>query len=152
MTMLADVTDHLPAGAAVRSPTDRLDGPGRLLVGLEAFLSVSAFGGAAGMITGSMSLGEYADRLPFASPVLGGIALALVNGLFPAVVVAMTLRRHPWASLGHLAVGSSLMGWIVVQVAFIGLNSFIQPVMFGLGTVILCTALVQRARRHGLGG
>jgi hypothetical protein len=48
------------------------------------------------------------------------------------------------AVLAHVAVGAALMGWIVVQMVIIGLTSWLQPLMFAWGTVILALALVYR--------
>jgi hypothetical protein len=91
------------------------------LLWLEALLAIGAFGGAVGfLLLGEELLGSGTADLPFASPVLAGLALALVNGVLPTVVIVGSLRRRPWAIRGHLVVGLALIGWIVVQVAFLG--------------------------------
>jgi hypothetical protein len=91
------------------------------LLWLEVLLAIGAFGGAAGfLLLGGDLLGAGTADLPFASPVLAGVALGLVNGVLPTVVLVGTLRRRPWAIRGHLVVGLALVGWIVVQVAFLG--------------------------------
>ncbi len=93
-----------------------------ILLWLEAVLAIGAFGGAAGLVlAGPEMLGDavVAD-LPFASPVFAGIALAIVNGLLPTVAFVAELRGARWAVAGHLLVGSALVAWIVVQVAFLG--------------------------------
>jgi hypothetical protein len=74
--------------------------------------------------------------VPFASPVLAGLALALVNGVLPTVVVTGSARGRHWALPGHIAVGLALMAWIVVQVGAIGLVSWMQPALFGYGAAI----------------
>lgn len=116
----------------------------RALVALELLLAVGAFGGAIGLVTGTLDLHEAADDLPLASPVLGGIALALCNGVLPLVVAGGTLRRAPWASWGHLAVGGALIGWIVVQVAFIGFGSALQAAYLAYGVLVLVLGAVDR--------
>lgn len=123
----------------------------RVLVALELLLAVGAFGGALGLVTGALDLHEAADDLPLASPVLGGIALALCNGVLPLVVATGTLRRAPWASVGHLAVGAALIGWIVVQVAFIGFGSALQAAYLGYGVVVLALGALDRRRDAGPG-
>lgn len=128
---------------AERRPLSTIE---RWLVGLELVLAVSAAGGAFGLISGTLDLRESADDLPWSSPVFGGIALGLLICLLPAAVAVLTLRRHRWAPTGHVVVGVTLVGWIVVQVGFIGPNSALQLVMFLLGAVIL--VLGQRARRE----
>lgn len=91
------------------------------LLWLEGLLAVGAFGGAIGFfVLGEDLLREATARLPFASPVLAGIALATVNGVLPTVVLVGALLRRRWAHRGHLVVGVALVGWIVVQVALLG--------------------------------
>jgi hypothetical protein len=119
----------------------------RTLLWLEVLLALGAFGGAAGfLLLGEELLGPGTADLPFASPVLAGLALASVNGVLPTVVVLGTLRRRPWARTGHLVVGLALVGWIVVQVAFLGWPPhWLQLAYLAYGVVI--TALALRLRR-----
>ncbi len=110
-----------------------------LLIAAETVLAVGAFGGAVGLILGGIDLGDAADHLPFGSPVLGGVALGLVCGVLPTVVAVGAWRRRSWAPLGHVVVGAALVGWVVVQVAFIGLQSWLQVsyAVFGLAITAL---------------
>lgn len=114
----------------------------RVLLWLEVLLAVGAYGGAIGLITEGLDLGEAAARLPFGSMVLGGWALLVVNGVLPTLVVVAALRRHPLAGLGHLVVGIALVGWIVVQVAILGWPPHWLQVLYLLwGGVIVVLAL-----------
>jgi hypothetical protein len=124
------------ADRSTRPPVDRV------LIGLEVALAIGAFGGAIVLAGGGTDLGGAVDDLPWGSALLGGLALALVNGVLPAVVAVGARRRRPWARAGHVLVGVALMGWIVVQVAFIGLISWMQPFCFVWGAAILVLALV----------
>lgn len=119
----------------------------RVIEGLELFLAVGAWAGAGGLISGAMTLGEYAKELPFESLVLGGIALGLVVALPATIVVVASMRHLRWADRGHLLVGALLMGWIVVQVGFIGLNAWLQPFMFTLGLAIFVLGSVHLRHR-----
>lgn len=120
----------------------------RLLIGLEVVLSLSAFGGAAGVAFGGI-LGDTVERLPFGSARFAGAALALVNGVWPVAVAVGSLRRQEWATWGHLTVGVALMGWIVVQVSFLGPPIVgLQIFYFILGATIAGLAwLLVRQRR-----
>jgi hypothetical protein len=113
------------------------------LLWLEVLLALGAFGGAAGFwLLGEDLLSEGTANLPFASPVLAGLALALVNGVLPTVVVVGTLRQRAWAIRGHLVVGLALVGWIVVQVAFLGWPPhWLQWAYLAYGAVITGLAL-----------
>jgi len=138
--------DAAPALTDRSETIGRLDGLQRALVGLEIVLAVSAYGGSIGLMTGSMSTGSYARRLPFGSVVLGGAALGLLVAVPATVAAVLTLRRRPGAAVSHLVVGAMLMGWILVQVAFIGLVSGLQPVMFCWGAAIMALGWLDRRR------
>ncbi len=113
---------------------------------LDVLLAVGAAGGSWGLISGTIDASTYVHRLPFQSAVFGGVALA-ATVFVPAVVAAgalLTGRR--WADVAQLVVGGMLMGWIVVQVAFIGLSSWLQPVMFVWGGAIALLGELERRR------
>ncbi len=108
--------------------------------GLAVFAAVNAiaaWGGALGLITGFLDLGEIEQHLPFESPVLGGIALA--------VVVACPLTLLTWSawtgsdSTGTVALvtGVLIIGWIVVQVLVIRTFSPFQPAYLVVGGVLI---------------
>jgi uncharacterized membrane protein len=134
------------------APVKPLTTSERALVWLEVLLAVGAYFGAVGFITGGLDLGEATADLPFGSTVFAGSALALVNGVLPTVVVIGALRRRWWALPGHLVVGIALIGWILVQLAFLGLPPhWLQVLYFVWGVVIVLLALSLRpldARRQ----
>jgi hypothetical protein len=135
------------SSASLRTaPRDHTDTRARpyALIALEVLLAIGAAGGAFGLATGAMPLGDIEARLPWQSPVLGGAALALVVALPAAVVAVAAWQRRDWSEWGHVVVGAALMGWIVVQVAIIGATSALQPIMFVWGAVILGLALARR--------
>jgi hypothetical protein len=132
--------------AVATTGTRRLTGTERALVWLEVLLVLGAYGGAVGLITGGVDLGEATADLPFGSPAFGGWALAVVNGVLPTVVVIGALLRRPWARYGHLVVGAALVGWIAVQVAFLGLPPhWLQVLYFAWGWTIVVMALRLRS-------
>jgi hypothetical protein len=130
------------SGVTGRSPT------ARALLWLEILLAVGAYAGALGLITEGIDIGEAAAKLPFGSMVFAGIALLVVNGLLPTAVVIGEWLHHPWAGVGHVAVGVALTSWIVVQVGVLGWPPhWLQILYFGWGCTILILALRQRAGR-----
>lgn len=121
---------------------------GRALLWLEVLLAIGAYGGAVGLITGGIDLGEATAELPFGSTAFGGWALLVVNGLLPTVVVVGALRGRPWAETGHLVVGAALIGWIVVQVSLLGWPPhWLQILYFLWGWAILGLAIQRRRAR-----
>ncbi|MGY3555525.1 hypothetical protein [Williamsia sp. R60] len=107
----------------------RLQVVSTIVAGLTGLL---AFAGAIGVVGGGADFGrEIGQRLPFESPVLAGIALALVVGV-PTTLAAFTLwRSMPQAAVTTLIAGVMLVVWIAVQVAVI--REFNPPqIVFGL--------------------
>ncbi|MGD2042172.1 MAG: hypothetical protein PVJ28_00870 [Acidimicrobiia bacterium] len=86
-------------------------------------------------------LGDAVDDLPFGSAGFAGLALFMINGLFPLLVAIGALRRQRWVRWGHLMVGFALMGWIVVQVAYLGPPvHWLQVLYFWWGLAIVTVA------------
>jgi hypothetical protein len=120
----------------------------RALLWLEALLAIGAYGGAIGLVTGGVDIGDATADLPFGSTTFGGWALLVVNGILPTVVVVGALRRRRWADVGHLVVGVALIGWIVVQVSLLGWPPhWLQILYFVWGWAILGLAVRHRAAR-----
>jgi hypothetical protein len=88
-------------------------------------------------VSGSIDASTYVDDLPFAWTIPGGLALGVIVAVPAAVGAAATPRRLAWAPMVHPVVAALLTGWMVVQVAFIGLVSALQPIMFAWGALIL---------------
>jgi len=112
----------------------------RVVVILEVLLAVGAFAGAVALITDAMDFGDLADHLPWGSMVLAGIALGVINGVFPTVVAVRAIRQPGTSRTWHILVGVALCVWIVVQVAIIGLGHWLQPFYFIWGVVIVVLA------------
>lgn len=108
--------------------------PRTWLAATSAFVALTAFGGAVGLIGGGLRLTSTVEsRLPFHSPVVGGLALALLVGV-PFTVLAVQAWRGS-QSAGFLAciVGVMLAGWIIVELAFIREFSFFHPLYLAIG-------------------
>jgi hypothetical protein len=121
-----------------------LDGRERTLVGLDGLLAVGAAGGAVGLISGSLDASTFEHRLPLHSPVLGGVALALVVAVPAIVALVATIACRPWAPAAQITAGALLVGWIAVQVVVIGPTSVLQPLMFAWGCALLALGALER--------
>lgn len=112
---------------------------------LAAAVAVSAYGGAIGLVLGALGLpAELEARLPFGSPVLGGLALALVVALPSTVLARFAWRDDPRTDPMALVAGVLLVGWIVVELVFIRELSFFHPAYVLVGVVLLWLG------RHGI--
>ena len=74
---------------------------------------------------------------PFHSFLVPGLLLFTFVGLGPIVAAAVTARWRAFGPLAALAVGLTLMGWIVVEMVIIaGLTSLFWAFYLVLGTAI----------------
>jgi hypothetical protein len=109
--------------------------------------AVAAWAGAAGLATGTLSLGaKLTARLPFESPVLGGSALAAIVALPFTVLAVLAWRTDRRTGFGAAAAGTLLIGWIVVELAFIRAVSFLQPVCVLVGVLFVLVGRRQALR------
>ncbi len=106
----------------------------RLLAGLMA---TWAFAGSFGLITGAVPLTPATlDRIPLHSPILSGVALALVVGL-PMTVVALTVDDNDAHNAQTtLVAASALIGWILVQLVVLREFNWLQPVCLVLAFAV----------------
>lgn len=108
--------------------------PRRLLGGAAAVVSISALGGAVGLAAGGLDLGAtVTDRLPWGSPVLGGIALALWVGIPFAVLAVVAWRGSVATDQVAVVAGLLVIVWIVVETAVIRTFSLFQPAYVAVG-------------------
>lgn len=111
-----------------------------------AVVAVGAWAGAAGLIAGLLSLGDTESRLPFESPVLGGVALALLAALPFTMLAERAWRGRSSTGATALVAGALLMGWIVVQLLVIRDFSPFQPGYFAVGAVFAVAGWRTRLR------
>lgn len=119
----------------------------RVAIGVVAGLNaVAALGGAVGLVTGTLSLEDLTDRLPFGSAVLGGIALGLLVAVPQAVLTVLAGRRSTATAGASVLVGAAMVGWIIVETAFLRVVSGLQVgyVLVGLLQVALGLGLARR--------
>jgi hypothetical protein len=81
------------------------------------------------------------------SYLLPGVFLFAINGVATLIGAVASLRRHPRAGEVGVALGVLLLGWIVVQVAMIGLVHWLQPFYFVVGAVEVFLGWVVARRR-----
>lgn len=122
-----------------------------LLISLELFVALGAFGGAGAMLAapdGSL-LGLPSDMLEgsgFSSFFVPALFLLVANGVFPVVVAVAAMRKRDWSRYGHVMVGCVLTGWIAVQGLLIGLGHWLQYFYLALGLVIAVLGLFAAMR------
>jgi hypothetical protein len=99
------------------------------------------------MISGLLPVrAPLAERLPFQSPVFGGIALALIVALPASVVAVLAWRRHSRTPDAAALAGLLLVGWIAVELAIAREFSVLQVIYgaAGAGLIALGNVAVLR--------
>lgn len=74
-------------------------------------------------------------RLPMHSPILGGIALTAIVAVPCTVLAWLAARADQREGPVAIAAGVLLVGWILVELAFIRELSFFHPAYVGFGVL-----------------
>ena len=111
-------------------------------------MAIAALGGAITLIADGDSVGAVAEDLPWQSPVLGGLALGVVNVLVPLTAILGTLRGARWAPVGADRRRTCARHLDRIQIALIGLTSWLQPIMVAYGIVLTLLAVRQLPRHQ----
>ena len=111
-----------------------------ILGSIQVFIAIGAI--PAGVLylmdTSGARMGVSSELLknsPLDSFLLPGLFLLLVNGLITAAASVLSFIKHKYAGMAGLMLGLILTAWIIVQVAWIGLTSFMQPMFFVIGVI-----------------
>lgn len=127
-----------------------------LAVALGAVLTlvtVNAVYGGIGLIRDGMGMpADWADRLPFGSWTVGGLALLATVAAPQAIGLAAVATRHRSAALIGAVVGVALVAWIAVQLLILQRFFFLQPIIAVLGVLEVALAVaLRRSVRSGVG-
>lgn len=125
--------------------------PHRGLAAFAAAVGASAWFGVAGLTSGFLTLGPVVTpRLPLHSPVLGGIALAVVVAIPMTALAVLAGTGHPRTAEAAVVAGVLQVGWIVGELAVIRELSFFHPlyVLVGVAFVVLGVRALPTASRE----
>ena len=132
------------------------------LVVVDLFLAASAVAGAIGLVVGFMNIPlNVLYGTAFADFTVPALLLGIVVGgsaLAAAAIALFGPRRlallEPWRfdALASAAAGCIMVGWMVIEVAMVGLGSWLQPTYFVVGLLMIgLSALLQWAESHPTG-
>lgn len=103
-----------------------------------AVITLTAYAGSVGLAAGWLTLdGTVAARLPFGSPVLGGLALALIVAAPTSWLAWLAWRGDTRTDAAAFLSGVLLVGWIMVELAVIREFSFFHPTYLGVGLILI---------------
>lgn len=119
------------------------------LIVVDLFLAVSAIVGAIGLVVGFMNIPlSVLNGTPFADFTVPALVLGIVVGgsaLAAAAIAVFGPRRYE--TLASAGAGCIMAGWMIVEVALIGLGSWLQPLYFAVGLAMIgLAALLERAK------
>jgi hypothetical protein len=119
------------------------------LGGLQVFIGLGGVAGGFGLVTepSGANLGFHVDLLstsPFSDYLIPGLFLLIVNGFGSLTAGVLSIIRYRYAGEIAVVLGAFLMIWIVVQVLWIGLTIWLQPLFFVLGLLELVLGLLLR--------
>jgi len=111
-----------------------------ILGSLQAFTAIGAIPAGAGYLLDTTGKGmgvstELLAHSPLNSFLLPGLFLLLINGLANLIGAYLSFTRNRYAGYAGLILGILLTLWIIIQVAWISLMSFLQPLFLIIGLV-----------------
>lgn len=114
---------------------------------LQAFVAIGAIPAGFSMVIqpDGSGLGMTTDILknsPFPDFFIPGLFLFTVNGLFNLVAAIMSFISTRFSAIPGLLLGITLSVWICVQVYYIHLSSFMQPIFFGIGLTEIVLSII----------
>jgi hypothetical protein len=100
--------------------------------------AAAAWGGAIALLAGWTDFGDRLDhRLPFESPALAGLALAVIVAVPLSGLAALAWRGDPRTARAAMCAGVVLVAWIAVQLAFLRAFSVFQPAYVVIGLLFV---------------
>jgi hypothetical protein len=105
---------------------------------IQAFIAIGAIPAGIGFLidTSGGAVGSPTSILsdsPFSTFLIPGLFLLIVNGFGSAFGAFLSFRKKVFAGITGLASGVILCLWIILQVYWIGLTSFLQPLYLIVG-------------------
>jgi hypothetical protein len=123
---------------------------------LQAFVAIGAIPAGFSMIIrqDGSGLGMTTDLLknsPFPDFLIPGLFLFFINGLLNMAAAILSFMRYKFSGIPGLFLGTALMTWICIQVYYIRLSSFMQPLFFciGLAEIALSFIVIKINRKSG---
>lgn len=78
---------------------------------------------------------EILTESPFQDFFIPGLLLLFVIGFLHAIAAFLSFGRHQYAGVFGVVMGAILIGWISIQIYFIGLVHVLQPLFLLIGAV-----------------
>jgi len=92
---------------------------------------------------------DFLQNSPFQDFFIPGLFLFIVNGLFNLVAAILSFLKNKFSGILGIVLGATLVLWISVQVYFISLVSFMQPLFFCIGIfeIVISFLIIQKNKQ-----
>lgn len=119
----------------------------KILGYIQVFIGMSAVAGGLPMILkpGGTDQGlttEILANSPFSDYLIPGILLFTINGLGNLAGAYYSIKEKPFSGFAAMILGAALIVWIIVQVYYLGLSSWLQPLFFFVGIAELILGIL----------
>jgi hypothetical protein len=114
-----------------------------ILIATELFTGIMAIVGTIGLLTGAwlqVLPVEWLRGSPFSSYVIPALALLVFVGGSSFLAAFLLLASHPLGEPASMLAGLILVVFEIVEYLVIGLTTFLQPLMFALGMLLIALA------------
>lgn len=122
---------------------------------LQAFIAIGAIPAGLGYLNdvSGVSMGTSVDLLknsPFPNFLIPALFLLIVNGFGNAIAAFCSIKKLLVAGKLGLLLGLILCSWIIIQICWIGLGSFMQPLFFiiGINEAILGYIIIKKKNQY----
>jgi hypothetical protein len=111
-----------------------------ILGSVQIFIALGAIPAGIGFLmdTTGTAMGNSVDMLansPLRSFLIPALFLVIVHGLGNVTGAILSFRKNSFSGIAGFSLGVILMLWIIIQVLWIGLSSFMQPLFFFIGII-----------------
>ncbi len=116
-----------------------------LLGAIEAFIGLSAIAGGFRLVSNLNGIPdfpiEWLTNSPFTNYFIPGLVLLIIIGFGNVLAGIVTFLRKRYTGSIAAALGIFLILYMTIEVLFIGLRNFLQPLYFILGVIELILGL-----------
>lgn len=107
---------------------------------VQAFIALGAIPAGYGYLSDTSGAGmgaslELLKNSPLTSFLIPGLFLLIVNGFGNLAGAFLSFRKNKFAGKAGLLLGIILCLWLIIQVYWIGLISFMQPMFLVIGII-----------------
>ena len=112
---------------------------------LQAFIGLTAIAGGIRLVSNPNGIPdfpiEWLSNSPFTNYFISGLVLLIVIGFGNVVAGTITFLRKRYSVSIAVVLGTFLILYMAIEVWFVGLRNFLQPLYFILGVVVLILGL-----------